>query len=200
MWDSFREPVIAAFPEAPGLPASKEAYLQLVDDIYQSDAYHSLSIEGYRVTPELIERVRGGNWNADRNEADRQSRDALAARGYWQAFQRVNETVGLIISGRDPGALVRTTHQIGIASCSSRASQLGSSVPARSPATGTIRCFYGARAMSRRAPRCCAMPWKRCSTCWKKKASRPFAPCSGTGCSVTFIRTPMAMVGWRVFS
>lgn len=111
LWWSFREPVVAAFPKAPGLPARKEAYLRLVDDIYQSDAYHSLSIEGYRVTPELIERVRGGNWNAERNEADRQSRDALAARGYWQAFQRVKETVGLIISGRDPGALVRTTHK-----------------------------------------------------------------------------------------
>ena len=27
-----------------------------------SDAYHSLSIEGYRVSPELIERVRRGSW------------------------------------------------------------------------------------------------------------------------------------------
>jgi hypothetical protein len=27
-------------------------------DAYVTDAYHSLSIEGYRVTPELIERVR----------------------------------------------------------------------------------------------------------------------------------------------
>jgi len=105
-----REPVIAAFPQALGLPAKKKDYLRFVDEIYQSDAYHSLSIEGYRVTAELIERVRGGNWNVDSNQADRQSRDALAARGYWQAFQSVKEAVGLIIGGRDPGPLVRATH------------------------------------------------------------------------------------------
>jgi hypothetical protein len=35
-------------------------YLKAVDDIYVNDAYHSLSIEGYRVSPELIERVRTG--------------------------------------------------------------------------------------------------------------------------------------------
>jgi fido (protein-threonine AMPylation protein) len=111
LWASLREPVIAAFPKAPGLPAKKKDYLQFVDEIYQSDAYHSLSIEGYRVTPELIERVAGGNWNPDENEADRQNRDALAARGYWQAFQSVKEAVGLIIGGRDAGALIRAAHR-----------------------------------------------------------------------------------------
>ena len=86
-------PLIAAFPEAPGLPKDTKAYLSFVDDIYRNDAYHSLSIEGYRVTPELIDRVRAGNWDPDNHDADRQSRDALAARGYWQAFQLVRATV-----------------------------------------------------------------------------------------------------------
>ena len=63
--------------------------MRFVDEIYQSDAYHSLSIEGYSVSAELIERVRAGNWDPDHHDADRQSRDALAARGYWQAFQVV---------------------------------------------------------------------------------------------------------------
>jgi hypothetical protein len=111
LWESMREAVIAEFPKAPGLPARKKDYLHLVDEIYQNDAYHSLSIEGYRVTPELIERVRGGNWNRDSGEADRENRDALAARGYWQAFQRVKEAVALIIGGREAGALVRTSHR-----------------------------------------------------------------------------------------
>jgi fido (protein-threonine AMPylation protein) len=111
LWDSMREAVIAEFPKAPGLPASKKDYLHFVDEIYQNDAYHSLSIEGYRVTPELIERVRGGNWNPDSSEADRENRDALAARGYWQAFQLVKEAVTLIVGGREPGALVRTAHR-----------------------------------------------------------------------------------------
>ena len=57
--------VSAAFPQAPGLPENRGAYLRFVDEIYQSDAYHSLSIEGYSVTPELIERVRAGGWSPD---------------------------------------------------------------------------------------------------------------------------------------
>lgn len=54
MWESMRGPVIEIFPKAPGLPKDKEKYLGFVDDIYKSDAYHSLSIEGYSVTPALI--------------------------------------------------------------------------------------------------------------------------------------------------
>src|SRR5262249_48775791 len=76
-----------------------------------SDAYHSLSIEGYRVTPELIERVRGGAWNADTREADRNDRDALAARGYWLSFQKVKEAVAQIIEGADAATLVRSAHR-----------------------------------------------------------------------------------------
>lgn len=111
LWASLREAATDGFPSAPGLPKDKEAYLRFVEEIYQSDAYHSLSIEGYRVTPELIERVRAGGWNPDVDEADRKSRDALAARGYWQAFQKVKEAVTKIIGGSEPGALVRAAHR-----------------------------------------------------------------------------------------
>lgn len=111
MWDTFREPVIEAFPKTPSLRQDPKAYLSFVDGIYLNDAYHSLSIEGYRVTPELIERVRSGNWDPDDNEADRQSRDALAARGYWQAFQLVREAVGDVIDAANPGSLVRDGHR-----------------------------------------------------------------------------------------
>ena len=111
LWETFREPVIATFPKAPALPQGPSAYLSFVDGIYHNDAYHSLSIEGYFVTPELIERVRSGNWDPDENEADRQSRDALAARGYWQAFQLVREAVGEVIDAANPGVLVREGHR-----------------------------------------------------------------------------------------
>ena len=111
LWETMREPVIAAFPEAPGLPDDTEGHLSLVDDVYQQDAYHSLSIEGYRVTPELIERVRAGNWDPDNPDTDRKDRDALAARGYWQAFRLVRAAVSEIIDGGEAGALVRETHR-----------------------------------------------------------------------------------------
>ena len=111
LWETMREPVIAAFPAAPGLPKDTDAYLSFVDDIYQNDAYHSLSIEGYRVTPELIDRVRSGNWDPDNHDADRLGRDALAARGYWQAFRLVRAAVSEIIGGSEGGALVREAHR-----------------------------------------------------------------------------------------
>jgi Fic family protein len=85
--------------------------MKFVDDIYQSDAYHSLSIEGYSVTPELIDRVRQGDWNPQADEQDRQNRDALAARGYWQAFQSVKKSVSAILSGAPAGALVHNQHR-----------------------------------------------------------------------------------------
>jgi hypothetical protein len=111
MWAASRDTVIKNFPKAPGLPKDSGAYLRNVDEIYQSDAYHSLSIEGYSVTPEIIDRVRQGNWNPDNDEADRRSRDALAARGYWQAFQVVKESVSKVLAGGNPGGLARAEHK-----------------------------------------------------------------------------------------
>jgi fido (protein-threonine AMPylation protein) len=111
MWEATRDTVIKNFPKAPGLPKDSGAYLRNVDEIYQSDAYHSLSIEGYSVTPEIIDRVRQENWNPDNIEADRKSRDALAARGYWQAFQVVKESVSKVLAGKNPGALAHAEHK-----------------------------------------------------------------------------------------
>jgi fido (protein-threonine AMPylation protein) len=111
MWETMRRVVIDNFPKAPGLPKNRREYLGFVDDIYKSDAYHSLSIEGYSVTPALIERVQRGDWDPDHHDDDRKNRDALAARGYWQAFQLVKASVAEIIAGANPGALVRTAHK-----------------------------------------------------------------------------------------
>ena len=111
MWHAMRSEVLKTFPEAPGLPKDTTAYLGFVDEIYQSDAYHSLSIEGYRVSPELIQRVAAGDWNPEGSEADRANRDALAARGYWQAFQLVRRDVAQIIGGAEAAALVRKSHR-----------------------------------------------------------------------------------------
>jgi fido (protein-threonine AMPylation protein) len=110
-WSLYRDEIVAVFPTAPGLPKNTESYLKFVDEIYRSDAYHSLSIEGYRVTPELIERVRAGEWNPEARQADRQDRDALAARGYWQAFQKVKDSIAQIIAGGDAAKIVRSAHR-----------------------------------------------------------------------------------------
>ena len=39
MWRAMREPVIATFPKAPGLPKNRDDYLKFVDGIYKRDAY-----------------------------------------------------------------------------------------------------------------------------------------------------------------
>lgn len=111
MWQTLRQPVIDIFPPPPGTPKNKKNYLKSVDKIYRTDAYHSLSIEGYRVTPELIKKVASGTWNPDEHEADRKSRDTLAARGYWQAFQAVKTTVADIVAGGNGGTLAAAAHR-----------------------------------------------------------------------------------------
>lgn len=111
LWQKMREPVTKCFPKAPGLPRNVGAYMKRVDEAYVTDAYHSLSIEGYRVTPELIERVRSGGWNPEANEQDREQRSAMAARGYWQAYQAVQKSIGRILKGENPGLVAEEDHR-----------------------------------------------------------------------------------------
>ncbi len=110
MWHQMRNIIIPHFPPAPGMPSDKEAYLKIMDNMYVNDAYHSLSIERYRVSRELIERVRSGEWDHHNYEEDRKQRDAMAARGYWQAFQQVKESVRKILSGENAGHVADTDH------------------------------------------------------------------------------------------
>lgn len=110
MWQQMREGVMDNFPKAPGLPADPQSFLKDVDDIYVTDAYHSLSIERYRVTPELIAKVSSGEWSAKDNKEDRKQRDAMAARGYYQAFQLVKESIKAILKGDNAGTQVDIDH------------------------------------------------------------------------------------------
>ena len=110
LWQKMREPVLERFPSAPGPPRNIEAYMKLVNDAYVTDAYHSLSIEGYRVTPALIERVRSGAWNPERDEGDPEQGNAMAARGYWQAFQAAQKSIGRVLQGENPGQVAYEDH------------------------------------------------------------------------------------------
>jgi Fic/DOC family len=51
----------------------------------------------------LIERVRQGNWNPDSIKEDSEQLNALAARGYWQAFQAVKKTISDVLKGKGAG-------------------------------------------------------------------------------------------------
>ncbi|MFN0250138.1 MAG: Fic family protein [Kofleriaceae bacterium] len=111
LWAGARESVLAELPRAPGLPVDHNAYVKTIDGVYTLDAYHSLSIEGYQVTTELVQRVASGGWDPERVPSDKENHDALAARGYWLAFQRVRETVRRIVSADVDSKVVRVAHR-----------------------------------------------------------------------------------------
>jgi len=110
MWQEMCGIVEDQFPEAPGTPKNIKQYLKRVEDGYVTDAYHSLSIEGYRVSAELIERVRGGAWNPDDDKNDREHVNALAARGYHLAYQAVRGSVERVLGGESPGVVADEDH------------------------------------------------------------------------------------------
>lgn len=110
LWQEMREPVIDAFPEPSSTSMGAKEYLKKLNDVYVTDAYHSLSIEGYRVSADLIERVRSGDWDPDRLEHDRNHRDAMAARGYHLAFQAVRKSVAAVLSGKNAGEVADKDH------------------------------------------------------------------------------------------
>lgn len=111
MWHQMRQEVLDVFPVTEGIRNNFEDCIKNIDDAYNSDAYHSLSIEGFKVTPELIEKVKTGRWDPDQNKDDKNHKDALAARGYWQAFQAVKNSIKEIYNGENPGKVVDNDYQ-----------------------------------------------------------------------------------------
>jgi Fic family protein len=107
-WSRMRPAVLAAFEDVRNVVPSPDMAAQVVENAehrYVSDAYHSLSIEGYRVSTELIERVRDGIWDPD--GADRQQRDAMAAKGYFEAHKMVMAFIGQAIANRTDAPALR---------------------------------------------------------------------------------------------
>jgi hypothetical protein len=108
MWNNMRQVVIDNFPAPDTQPVDIKELLRLLDDKYTEDAYHSLSIEGYKVSDELIGKVKSGNWNP--KEEDKDAHNALVARGYYQAFLAVRNTIVKIAEGTDAGTAVDEDH------------------------------------------------------------------------------------------
>lgn len=112
MWQESREHVIDAFNEADVPPAAAvndiDSYMRDVDEIYRNDAYNSLSIEGYKITDGLIARVSTPDWDPYNDDGNKADHDALAARGYFQAFSQVKEAVRRVVNGGDSASELRT--------------------------------------------------------------------------------------------
>ena len=111
LWQSAREQALALLPEPPGMSKPKTICLKEIDKIYEHDAYNSLSIEGYRVTPELISKVENNQWAPEIDENDKDIKNALAARGYYEAFNRVKQSIEKILAGTSAGTVLENDHQ-----------------------------------------------------------------------------------------
>ncbi len=107
MWFRYRKKIISLLPSPPGIPTDSELYLRNVEEIHTQDAYHSLSIEGYQVSLELIHKVENGEWNPDQYTEDAQYRNALTVRGYYEAFLEVKKSIIKVIKGDLPGEVAK---------------------------------------------------------------------------------------------
>ncbi len=108
-----REPVARLFADLPPKPVhDTEACLEHIEAIYEHDAYNSLSIEGYRVTPELIRKIRAGEWNPDDDPEDKQQAAAMAAKGYWEAFKLVKDSVRRVLGGASAASVAGRDYQL----------------------------------------------------------------------------------------
>ena len=109
MWHNMRTEVLKVFPKSPGMPSNKINYLKTLKQIYVTDAYHSLSIENYKVDTALIEKVKSGKWDIDKEE-DAAQRNAMAARGYWEASSKVVSSIEKILKGTNAGEITEAEH------------------------------------------------------------------------------------------
>lgn len=112
MWAKMRVTIIEMVKKNKLSPKKRtiEEIFSMMEKLYKKDSYNSLSIEGYKVTEELLEKVRSGKWNPKGDENDKNRRDALAARGYYQAYQSLKESVKTIFDGKSAGKVYVSDH------------------------------------------------------------------------------------------
>jgi len=163
---------VCADPErAPrGLPKDTAAYLKFVDEIYNSDAYHSLSIEGYRVTTELIERIRAGTWNPDATMPTGRTAMRWRRAATGKPFRASRNQSRKSSAEPMPPRLLATPIATGIAKCSSLASPPDLSGASAPGFRNHFAYLQGSRHVPR-AGRSFRTRWKRCSIFSKREGA-----------------------------
>lgn len=111
MWNQFRGPVLEIGKSILKVESTTKELSVMIDKVKKEDMYHSLSIEGYKITDELINKVISGSWNVDKNDEDKKERDAMAAKGYHDAFEMIKKDILEAINNNiNPGELVKEAH------------------------------------------------------------------------------------------
>tara|TARA_B100000949_G_C14267425_1_gene445682 strand:+ start:484 stop:2049 length:1566 start_codon:yes stop_codon:yes gene_type:complete len=111
-WAEYKNVIVKHFPDGPDQPLEINDYLNSIDEIYKTDAYHSLSIERYKVSEELIELVSSGDWDVLENEDHKELESAMAAKGYFDASKEVKSSIEKILNGTNSGQVVDKDHSI----------------------------------------------------------------------------------------
>lgn len=89
MWNNYRDIVYNIGQEIQRVNFDSMQIESMLENVKQEDMYHSLSIEGYKITDELIQKVIKGNWNPQFDNEDKKTKDALAAKGYVDTFNEI---------------------------------------------------------------------------------------------------------------
>ena len=113
LWEHNRKIVLSQRPNDATLEILPSAYNEAAEKIKVYDAYHSLSIERYRVSPELITKIASGEWDPKNTElkGDNDQFNAMAALGYLRAFEKVKDGAVLAFSGEKKSAdIFRKNH------------------------------------------------------------------------------------------
>lgn len=113
MWMKMREVILSSLNASGIFPAQQESasILAMMDATYIKDSYNSLSIEGYKITEGLLEKVQSGNWDPKNDEQDKERKNALAARGYYQAYQMLRESIASVLDGKSAAEVYVKDHQ-----------------------------------------------------------------------------------------
>lgn len=86
---------------------SEISLIKEISEIHRVDAYHSLSIEGYQVTAELIQKIESGDWDPGEDQTDAGQINAMAAKGYFKAFKAVKASIIKILKDEElPGSII----------------------------------------------------------------------------------------------
>jgi hypothetical protein len=110
-WNLMREVIAKIVPDQPGIEGDQSKTIDIIWETYKQDAYHSLSIEGYHVTEELIEKIEKGQWDPENSDNDKKQKDALAAKGYFNSFQAVTKSIEKILKQENPSLVLENDLQ-----------------------------------------------------------------------------------------
>ena len=107
LWQQYKKEILKHSPKKSIVNSGfRKAYWRNLEEEYVNDAYNSLSIEGYKVTPALIEKISNGQWNPD-HASDAKDMDALAAKGYRDAHEAVKKSIEKIFSEANGVEVIR---------------------------------------------------------------------------------------------